>query len=120
MKWVTFSMLAAAAAAALSGCSDKFDGSYEGWPGVLQTAVVQVDGNKAVFEIFNNDGKTQMGLVRREMTAYRRNGMLHLARYDGVVFVYGLDADDMSLDCLSDSCLGEERGMPSSWKPVKQ
>lgn len=114
MKWLIFPVLAAA----LSGCSDMFDGSYVGWSGIDQKAVLQVDGNRAVFEVFDYDGKTQMGLVRHELTAYKRNGMLHLARYDGVVFVYGFD-DYLSLQCLSDSCESfHHLGMPRSWSTV--
>lgn len=115
MKWTTIPILAVAAA--LSGCGDDLDGTYAGGTGFMQVAVMQLTGDKAVVETVNT--YTKQVVVRREMVADMRKGKLHLERSDGVVFVYGLAADDMSLDCLSDSCRGG-RGMPGSWSPVKQ
>lgn len=106
--------------AALAGCGANYDGTYAGGTGFMLVAVMVLDGDTATVETVNT--MTKEVVVRRELEAEIRDGKLHLVRSDGLSFVYGLGADEVSLECLSDSCKGfgglGSRGMPRAWNSL--
>jgi len=108
-----------AACAALAGCGDSYDGVYAGGTGFMLVAVMELKGDTASIETVNT--ALRRVVATREFEAEIKSGKLHLVREDGMRFVYGLAADQESLECLSDSCQGfaglGRNDMPRAWSP---
>jgi hypothetical protein len=98
-----------AGTAMLAGCGGELDGTYVGGTGFMTAAVMELSGSRALIEM----------IATSEFEAEVRSGKLLLSS-GGKTFVYGLAADEESLDCLSDSCQGfgglGKGGMPRAWQ----
>ena len=110
------------AAGMLAGCGDSYDGIYAGGTGFMSVAVMTLDGDTATIEDVNTALRKVVG--EKVFDAEIKSGKLRLKSPNGTVFVYGLAADDESLECLSDSCKGfgglGGGGLPRVWNPHKQ
>lgn len=110
------------AAVMLVGCGDNYDGIYAGGTGFMSVAVMTLDGDTATIEDVNTALRK---VVRKQVfEAEIKSSKLRLTSPTGAVFVYGLAADDESLECLSDSCKGfgglGGGGLPRVWNPHRE
>lgn len=110
------------AAGMLAGCGDSYDGIYVGGTGFMSAAVMTLDGDTATIEDVNTALRRVVG--KKVFYAEIKSGKLRLTSPAGAVFVYGLAADDESLECLSDSCIGfgglGGGGLPRVWNPHRE
>ncbi|NQD92247.1 hypothetical protein HP532_06220 [Pseudomonas sp. CrR25] len=106
-----------AGTAMLAGCGGELDGTYVGGTGFMTAAVMELSGSRALIETINTARREV--IATSEFEAEVRSGKLLLSS-GGKTFVYGLAADEESLDCLSDSCQGfgglGKGGMPRAWQ----